>query len=881
MKLSIFIFLLSFKLFALEYSAGMRESYLVPNNYFFGSDSSARIRKALKNQGFRSFTLNTRLNLNNGFYISHAPLKSSLSNLETMISLIRFGRGETVIKPTLMKGSIANPKLDYADDSRLSVLFSTYQREISRYFNLSRKTSFETFIVGAGVGVLYKENIKQLDSFHKYLRKSLSEDTELVLAIDNIDILNSLNQKTLKSIKDHFDGVSYQVGVQINLDEFLFKLTNIHDRYFSGLKLSLSNVVMTSSQEIMSHIKIIKQYDLDIVEFLMSTTDYEPDDINDDYYYYRNDPFIISSSDDDLRVLSSLETPKENKPLVCIYFDLKDSDNQKDRLGRIHSTMLTSLLGAFSQYNVKRTPLGKYKAGDLFNCEKAFYLATHFSAEIPAIFLENVSQFMREKDFMWMNYKFSKLKDEKLGFNVPYVLIADQEPTRSNHDIGFYQYFDYKGETFFKKSGWSLVSDSFLSSPEINYIQIENKDDVTVLSTARHNKEKKKIPYIVKQDIDKGRIWYVADSPFAFVHYEDRYLILTDILWDFLEVTPPSGSPKALVRIEDVNPSVKMSYLNWAMTYLYQEDVPFSLALIPYFSDIIGATHINDYKPIFAPITRFPEMKSSLKYARALEADFVFHGVAHQVDDYISGYTGVSGSDYEFWLYPENVPVPYDSVDWVMDRLEKGEDVFRELGIRPSAWEIPHYAASVLDYKIFGKIFEWTYHRPVVFDHKILSDTYLPSEYRMFDCLTDKCKEDRRAYLRNIKVEADYADFGAALYPYPIKKDVYGQAIIPETLGMVDFAFYSPNTWRPVSNPKDILRRARKLKVIRGAMASFFWHPQLLNEQARYYLERPESYDEMGGQNSLKTIIKGLKDMGYKFISISDCKHFPQQGCRK
>ena len=139
MKLSIFIFLLSFKLFALEYSAGMRESYLVPNNYFFGSDSSARIRKALKNQGFRSFTLNTRLNLNNGFYISHAPLKSSLSNLETMISLIRFGRGETVIKPTLMKGSIANPKLDYADDSRLSVLFSTYQREISRYFNLSRK----------------------------------------------------------------------------------------------------------------------------------------------------------------------------------------------------------------------------------------------------------------------------------------------------------------------------------------------------------------------------------------------------------------------------------------------------------------------------------------------------------------------------------------------------------------------------------------------------------------------------------------------------------------------------------------------------------------------------------------------------------------------
>jgi len=94
---------------------------------------------------------------------------------------------------------------------------------------------------------------------------------------------------------------------------------------------------------------------------------------------------------------------------------------------------------------------------------------------------------------------------------------------------------------------------------------------------------------------------------------------------------------------------------------------------------------------------------------------------------------------------------------------------------------------------------------------------------------------------------------------------------------MIDFAFYDPNTWRPVSKPEDLLRRAKKLRVIRGAMASFFWHPHMLNPKGRYYQEVPGSYEKIGGKNSLRLVIKGLKELGYTFKSIEDQSIFPEE----
>ena len=398
-------------------------------------------------------------------------------------------------------------------------------------------------------------------------------------------------------------------------------------------------------------------------------------------------------------------------------------------------------------------------------------------------------------------------------------------------------------------------------------------------SLARHSKDKnRETPYIVSTGTSEGgEVWYVADSPFSFTHYEDRYYIFTDLLWDIVEETPTHG-PKAMVRIEDVNPTQDLGALKWAVDYLRDSNTPVAFALIPFYGDTFGLQE-PDFKPVFQPVTKFPNFMGTLRYSQRRGVDMVLHGVAHMAGDIVSGYDGISGSDYEFWLYPENTPLPFDSVDWVMNRFDMAESLLKELKIKTHVFEAPHYAASVLDYHLFARNFEWTWHRSIYFPFTLKGDSAIPSHMRFGGCNDAACREERRGYLRNIEVEADYKDFGGQITPYIIHKDVYGQALIPETLGMIDFAFYSPTTWRPVSNPEDVLRRARKLKVVRGAIASFFWHPQLLEPRSRYYRENPGSWEQMGGKKSLTRVVEGLKDLGYEFVSINDCSLFPREGC--
>jgi len=399
-----------------------------------------------------------------------------------------------------------------------------------------------------------------------------------------------------------------------------------------------------------------------------------------------------------------------------------------------------------------------------------------------------------------------------------------------------------------------------------------------VLSKARHSKSQNVNHYIVQEKHRKGHFWYVADSPFSFTHFEDRYFIFCDILWDILEEEPESSERVALLRIEDVRPGNELESLKWATEFLAMEKVPYTFALIPYYTNLMPQEESGGHL-IFDPITKYREFSAFLKYAKERGGKFVWHGVSHHAGEFISGYAGVSGADYEFWTYPENRPHPKDSVDWVLDRLELGKKVLDELGIVPEIWEVPHYAASVLDYKLFAKLFEWNYHRSIYFPHEMISDTYLPKKYLMVNCNDDECRKERRSYLRNIKAKVDYTTFGGQIMPYPIWKDSYGQSIIPVTLGMINFAFYSKNTWRPVSTPQDIIRRAKKLKVIRGAYASFYWHPDLLDKNNRYFQEHPGSYEKMGGKQSLQMVIRELKNLGYVFKSVYDCKLFPRSTC--
>ncbi len=574
---------------------------------------------------------------------------------------------------------------------------------------------------------------------------------------------------------------------------------------------------------------------------------------------------------------------------ACIYFDEADP---KDSIGAVHARMIDNLVGAFPNWAKERRTLSGFLSGDLQDCDIVFYLASNFSTPVSESFLTELETFLKKKTVVWFNYKFDRFSDHfernsahhglpSLAFRVPRFIQADAAPTEAIPDPGFFRYFHYKGEVFEKPARFDPLNHVFAASPEIGAVTLGLPDQVEVLSHAEHSKSHELTPYIVRQEFgNSSALYYVADLPFSFNHYEDRSLIFCDVIYDILREPAPARPPLALIRLEDINPSIAARNLISVVDYLADRNIPFSMALIPFYSNLFEDPMQGRIGPVYVPVDRVPEFKGVIDYAKARGANFVMHGVAHQAGDLISGFSGDTGSDYEFWSWPEDRPHPRDHASWVISRIESAEGVFDRFKLKPIAWEVPHYAGSALDFVLFGRMFEWNYHRGLYFKSEIVRPTPLGSREWFFHCSDSKCRSDRLRKASELEVLADYSSLGSQIFPYPIFEDSYGQAIIPESLGMVDYPFYRADTWRQVSTPEDLLRRARKLKVIRGAMASFFWHPILLDPTSVYYREVPGSFEARGGLKTLETLIGGLKALGYEFGSIGDCRWFPRKDCK-
>jgi uncharacterized protein YdaL len=570
------------------------------------------------------------------------------------------------------------------------------------------------------------------------------------------------------------------------------------------------------------------------------------------------------------------------KKRACVYYDRANSN---DDIGILHAPMLQSLLGAFRQWSSDLRSMIDYQSGDLKSCDAVFYIASNYSLEPVESFYRELVQFSKTGSVAWMNYKvknFIKAYNEMaisreeapLGFDVGRIEQPLIEPSVTSGDPGFFRYFKYNGEIFEKAATWNDISNKFSSNPELNIIEIKNREKAKELSTAVHSKEKRESPYVVMQKTASGGIWYIADLPLAFVDYGSPYFIFCDLLWDILKETPPSGPRSALVRIEDVSPNTNQGWLRWAIDYLADRHIPFSIAVIPYYSNIFP-DRIEGGRIVWRPAYDFPEFIGSMRYAKARGANFVFHGVEHTDGDLLCGLDGESAADYEFWTYPKNGPHPKDSAEYVLNKLERGEEVFNRLKIRPRAWEAPHYAASALDYSLFGKLFEWTYHRPIYFSFDFVKNADLSKNMRMFENLSPDQRLERKALLSQIKLQTKSENFGGQIIPYPVYKDCYGQAVIPETLGFIDYAFFNDKPVRKVYHPSELLNNAKRLKVIRGAFASFFWHPDLLYPELVYYQQHPENFDTEGGEHTLEAMIQGIQNLGYVFKSIGDRSIFP------
>src|SRR5262249_39639561 len=106
----------------------------------------------------------------------------------------------------------------------------------------------------------------------------------------------------------------------------------------------------------------------------------------------------------------------------------------------------------------------------------------------------------------------------------------------------------------------------------------------------------------------------------------------------------------------------------------------------------------------------------------------------------------------------------------------------------------------------------------------------------------------RSPFQRVLYFDSTQTHSAGQFFPYVIEKDAYGQKIVPENLGNID-----PDPWftYPPRLPADLIRAARKNRVIRDGWVSAFFHP---------YLDL--AY--------LRELVSGIKALGYTYVPLTD-----------
>ena len=191
-----------------------------------------------------------------------------------------------------------------------------------------------------------------------------------------------------------------------------------------------------------------------------------------------------------------------------------------------------------------------------------------------------------------------------------------------------------------------------------------------------------------------GRVTFVAEVPFTYTGFDDRYLAVADLLFDLLA---PSTEVRhrALVRIEDVGPHSDPAQLRSIADYLSSRNVPFAVAVFPVYDDAAGV--YSGGVPVHKTLSGAPLVVDALRYMVAHGGTLIMHGYTHGFAGAPNPY-GVSAEDYEFYRAHLDAagtvvldgPVPGDSAEWALGRLAAARQEWTAAGLTPpDIWEFP------------------------------------------------------------------------------------------------------------------------------------------------------------------------------------------------
>ncbi len=265
-------------------------------------------------------------------------------------------------------------------------------------------------------------------------------------------------------------------------------------------------------------------------------------------------------------------------------------------------------------------------------------------------------------------------------------------------------------------------------------------------------------PYI----INEKNLWHISQI-------DDRsviFYIFSDVLNDIFKVDK-FRKEKVFIRIEDVNPLIDINKLKSIADFLYSEDIPFMISLVPTGMDTKTGytTGISDKK----------EFIEIIKYMQKKGGAVILYGYTNQ-----NSKKQVIKEGYKFENEKESTPLKFDMEKYVYDKVGKNLDECVKNQIYPLAFGAPpHYDMDIREYKEFKKYFS----------------TYI-GQYQ---------NNDKR--------------FISKAYPYILKDTETFNILIPENLGNME---KNNSLWL-----REIQENFRKISIVRGYTAGVFFNPYM------------------------------------------------------
>ena len=433
-----------------------------------------------------------------------------------------------------------------------------------------------------------------------------------------------------------------------------------------------------------------------------------------------------------------------NKALI-VFDNSSDYTNEPD----CNINTLKNLMGHFN-LSTDAKSIDNYQEGEIEDYRSLIYLGTDDSKQLSDVFLRDVINTKRQ--IIWLGINFDKLADNptykeafKQKFGFAYV--------SSLNNNGFTTTY-FRGKSFDR-----------IQQQRIEKTRITNNDYAKVLAEATNGTIT--IPYVVKSK----NFNYIADNPLGLYWSSQVYTVFCEILHKQLRINHQMNN-RALVRIEDVSPDSNPQKLIEIADYLYSQNIPFSVSVIPRFTDPLGSWG----PPITVDLNEKPEVVNALNYMKSKGGTLLMHGFTHQYDSVVNPTNGVTGVDSEFYIQKIedgqiiNVsPVPEDSPEWVQNRVNNSAQLFNDAGLnKPNIWVTPHYVASNLDYSVLSNDFPAFYQR--------FTDTF---------------------------------------FPFVVYESAYNNKILPENLGYISPGYIEP---------QNLIYDAQYYLTIRDGFASFFFH---------------------------------------------------------